>query len=314
MDKNKIKNLTLEKLKNLFPNQKIITKNDIDIIFNNVKILDKSSISKILNILIKKIKNDKPKNVEENNTIADLLSYAKEIPKIESLEIIDNPQKKEIYNNQLEKSNKTLNEYNDQLKKNLQDPKSDTVYTPLKLNIKESEGKIETQYVILDSKDRDLEEFPNANNYSINFDEDITNKKGFIKGKLINIKSIELIDCIIINDFPDKNYPYILVNIEEIFGKSLGSNSYLSNSFCKLSSYTTSGIYRYYNFKNTNYNPKIIFDVNKSFEKFTVSFLSPSGELINFEDNDNKDLTKNSLTFKIEIEKFNLQDKFPDYS
>ena len=100
MDKSKIKNLTLEKLNNLFPTQKIITKNDIDIIFNNVKVLDKASISKILNILIKKIKSEKPKNIENNNSIADLLSHAKEIPKIESLEIIENPQKNEIYNNQ----------------------------------------------------------------------------------------------------------------------------------------------------------------------------------------------------------------------
>ena len=61
MDKSKIKNLTLEKLNNLFPTQKIITKNDIDIIFNNVKVLDKASISKILNILIKKIKSENPR-------------------------------------------------------------------------------------------------------------------------------------------------------------------------------------------------------------------------------------------------------------
>lgn len=317
MDKNKIKNVTFEKLNQLFPNQTIITKNDIDIIFNNIQVLDKSSISKILNVFISKIKsNYSIKTQNHDDSLEALMTYASDIPKIDILENIDDKKKKnENYNKQLQNSNKKLNEYNKQLNENITKDEDEGdgdkyMYNPDKYKINKPE-KFETKYIILDSKDRDLDEFPESNRYSIYFDDDTKGKKGFIKGKLINIKSIELIECIIINDFPDNNVPYILVNIEEIFGKSMGTNSVLSKSFCKLSSYTISKDYRYYNFKNTNYNPKITFDINKSFEKFTVSFLSPEGDLIKFDENK---ATINSLTFKIEIEKFNLQDKFPDYS
>ena len=168
-------------------------------------------------------------------------------------------------------------------------------------NFVKTSDKLKSKLIILDSKDRDTETYPNSNNYTINFSKDNT-KNGYVNDILDNIQSIELLECIITNSIMSDS-PYILLEVEELSGSSFGTNKFINNSFATLSTYQNIGNYRYYSFQDKPVRPKITFDINKYLDKLTISFRDSHGKLLEFDENSN---SQNSVTFNIIYEKLNL--------
>jgi len=154
-----------------------------------------------------------------------------------------------------------------------------------------------TFMISIDSKDRNKEKFPNQNEFSINFgsnmnnvdinnlNDDFKQEEGFINKKLNKIKSIKLISIIIPYKTFDgdqiDNYPYLLLDIDELGGNYEGSNKSLSESFAKIFFDLKSN--NWCSFTNNlnhnfikNFNPVI--DINK----LTFRFKKPDGTLFNF--------------------------------
>ena len=179
-------------------------------------------------------------------------------------------------------------------------------------------------YVIIDSKDRDIERFPSPNNYVIDFaPTDYTTgneRKGYIRRAFHNVMSIELISCLFLNsssqpDASDTVAPpsYVMLEIPELSGDIHGTNTGLSNSFDVLTTYTTQGNYKYYNLPNNggpatmikNYEPRI------SINRLTIKFLLPSGELYQFgESNNTNTNTVNQIILKIKQKKHSFNTSF----
>tara|TARA_B100001250_G_C19793152_1_gene787488 strand:- start:674 stop:1828 length:1155 start_codon:yes stop_codon:yes gene_type:complete len=176
----------------------------------------------------------------------------------------------------------------------------------------ERETKDKVYYISIDSNDRNMQKWPNPNNYQINFEPiSISNSEeqsGFINKSFNNVKSVELIQAIIpIHSNNGDNYdllPYILLEIEELGAVYEGTNDYTSKTFAKLIFDKIIGSYRY---SSNNNSILKIFNPRIALNKFTVKFRKPNGELYNFGEyisNSNieemgKIKPNNILTFKI---------------
>jgi len=165
------------------------------------------------------------------------------------------------------------------------------------INIDSSEEVYTPKIIIIDSKDRNIDLYPLASEYSFNLYNNNDNK-GILNNNIKYIKSIELLECILLDNI-DGDLPYILLEFDEIYGNLCGTNKHINNSFAKLSSYKTINNYRYYNFDFDI--PKYIFDVRKNIDKLTIKLKDPEGNLIKF-----KSTGQNSIKLKIMHQKINL--------
>ncbi len=129
------------------------------------------------------------------------------------------------------------------------------------------------KFLVINSKDRNVTDYPNSNHFCIFFDDTFK-----------NISKIELIQAII----PDKNSvtsePYLLLNIDEISETMYANDKYISDSFAVLQlckPITTGGfiniekrihenVVKYYN------TPK------SSLSKMTIKIMTTSGSLFDF--------------------------------
>ena len=147
-------------------------------------------------------------------------------------------------------------------------------------------------YIIIDSKDRDRNKFKHANDYEIELP--ISMK----------IKSIELIDVIILKSDKDimssdnrKQYPYLLLEINNLKSNIIGTNNTLNSSFAILRKFDSDSKFKYYN----DINIKKTIKQNKLLDKLHIKFKIPTGELFNFGFHNNMSIeTVNLLRFKIE--------------
>jgi hypothetical protein len=179
--------------------------------------------------------------------------------------------------------------------------------------IKEETGEW-IYYLVIDSKDRDMNIFKTPSEYTIRFSPPSFNNKdvrtGFVDRILHNVKSIELIKCAFldtsnISDASDSNNqepPYIMLEIEEFGTNHNGTNQFLNKSLAVLDSYTKQGKYKYYHVIYNDepminrFNPRITID------KMTIRFRLPDGTLYNFGNSNNTNLTTvNYLLFKINV-------------
>lgn len=85
-------------------------------------------------------------------------------------------------------------------------------------------------YLMIDSRDRDRNIYPNPNNYTIQFDNGID---GNIQEKFRNIVSIQLVDGHV-PDAVTASQPYITLDIPELHSTYAGTNNHLSNTFAVL--------------------------------------------------------------------------------
>ena len=140
----------------------------------------------------------------------------------------------------------------------------------------------------------------------------------------MNVKSIELIDCILkdTSTFTNasnngSNFPYILLEIDELGSMFEGTNNELSKSFAILKNYTETNGFFYYNLVGNSSNDSLIkyFYPNKSLSKLTIKFKTPDGSLFNFGDEaTSSSSTINKLVFRIVVSQKNLTTQFMDKS
>lgn len=145
-------------------------------------------------------------------------------------------------------------------------------------------------FVSIDSQDRNLNLWPNPNNYSIDFGgvhNNVTQltTDGYVNRIFKNIESIELISVIVPKygngNVHINNYPYLLLEVDELPGIYEGSNENVSNAFAKLRFQTDLGYYKECTFNQAERFIKK-FNPTRTLNKITVSFKEPSGNLYDF--------------------------------
>lgn len=192
--------------------------------------------------------------------------------------------------------------------------------------------KAKEYFVSIDSKDRNFEQWPNANEFCIDFG-GIHNTRtqalhdGYVSRTYTNVESVELIS-VVVPKYSDtgnhiNNFPYLLLEIDELAGIYDGSNKHVSNAFAKLRFQTDLGYFKEYTLNGgerfvKQFHPRI------SLDRMTIRFKTPSGELYRFgtvlnpttvsntpnsssDVNDSSDLNHNS-SLNSKLEQLLLQD------
>lgn len=150
-------------------------------------------------------------------------------------------------------------------------------------------------YIIIDSKDRDINKNPNPNDFVIEFSPSSGSNSpsnGYIDRGLGNIASIELLDVMILDtslladssDSSGSSYPYLLLNIDELGGNYFGTNNNLTKSFAILKNYTKTDSYKYYSLlgDTSDMSTKKVFNPRINLTRLTVQILKPDGTLFDF--------------------------------
>ena len=187
-----------------------------------------------------------------------------------------------------------------------------------------SEDREFNYYIIIDSKDRDYTKNPNPNNFVIEFSPSSgpdAPTSGYIDRGLGNIISIELLDVMVLNtsslsdssDAGDASYPYLLLNIDELGGNYLGTNTNLTKSFAILKDYSVTDSYKYYSMLGdaSDMSTKKVFNPRINLTRLTVQILKPDGELFNFgSSSDSTSNTVVNLSMRVTTLQKNLATQF----
>ena len=179
--------------------------------------------------------------------------------------------------------------------------------------IKEETGEW-VYYLVIDSKDRDMNIYKSPSEYTIRFSPPSFNntnvRTGFVDRIMHNVKSIELIKCAFLDtstspdasDYNNIEPPYIMLEVEEFGTNHNGTNQHLNKSLAILDSYEKQGKYKYYHVIYNDepminrFNPRVTID------KMTIRFRLPDGSLYSFGNSNNTNLTTvNYLLFKINV-------------
>lgn len=185
-------------------------------------------------------------------------------------------------------------------------------------------------YLAIDSKDRDIDKFPNPNGFIIELaptsQGNSTQNRGYIDRAFGNIESCELLNVIIrdTSDQPDSSdtggiqFPYLLLQFEELQQNYFGTNNNLTRTFAILTEYNkpTGSKYKYYNMVGDHadssvikvYNPRI------NLNKITTKLLLPDGSLFNFGSAFTNDTSNTviSVSFRISTIQRNLATQYLD--
>lgn len=153
-------------------------------------------------------------------------------------------------------------------------------YQKIIQDLPQKKNKISTQCILIDSRHRNKNNYPNTNNFVVSFNPDPsatgaiinTNIKNIIK---INIESVVLPTIVL-------DHPYIILKIQEINNKNVFStNGFTDDAFAILipeKSTTTSS------FVNCSIKHKCqtLKTPLANLKKFTISFYNPNGDLMEF--------------------------------
>ena len=181
-------------------------------------------------------------------------------------------------------------------------------------------------YLMIDSKDRDIDKYPDPNNFIIELSPSNDTSKGYIDRAFGNIKTIELLNIIILDtsDQPDSSdaggieFPYLLLQFDEMQQNFFGTNNSLSKSFAILTEYCkpNNSKYKYYRMIGDSsdatvikyYNPRI------NLSRITTRLLLPNGEPFNFGNvyKDDVNNTVISVSFRLRTIQRNLATQFLD--
>ena len=169
-------------------------------------------------------------------------------------------------------------------------------------------------YLVIDSKDRDMNTYKTPNEYTIRFSppsfSNTDVRHGFVDRILHNVKSIELIKCAFLDtstssdssDYNNQDPAYIILEIEEFGTNHNGTNQFLNKSLAILDSFKKQGKYKYYNVKYNDHAMINRFNPRVTIDKMTVRFRLPDGSLYNFGNSNNTNLaTVNYLIFKVNV-------------
>ena len=280
---NNLHNLLADSLLNninqKFIKQNIITLDIIKEVLTKIDIQDKVKVKYIYNKLIEKIKNN------ENSTKDDISNNI-------------NNDTKDTYNiNNLLPYSKNINQINSE---NIDVKTNKEVSITSNKDLSLDNTSIKIFFLNICNNYRDIKVYPNCFDYSIFFNTTDDNP-GNIKDNLNNIKKLTLCNILLSNSLEDN--PYLLLEIEEIFGQYISNNINLKNTFCILDYYKACNNYRYYKI-----DKEIEFDVPKSFNKLSFKIRNFKGEILN------TDETLMYLTFKLEKMNINFFENYADLS
>ena len=134
--------------------------------------------------------------------------------------------------------------------------------------------------IVVDSRDRDRNLYPNTNRFVVKFD---NNADGNIPCNFHNVESIELVQAILPQSVlsPTTGAPYINMEIQELRDTFQGTNTHLRNLFAFLSPQDVYGdkflSCKFYHSARRVFSPPIA-----SLNKFTIELRHPDGSLFDF--------------------------------
>jgi hypothetical protein len=151
-------------------------------------------------------------------------------------------------------------------------------------------------FIVLDSKDRNRERNTAPNNFTIEFSPASSDQNapsnGYVQRGFGNVSDISISDVIILDtsgysdssDSSGANYPYLLLNFDEINGDNYGTNDNLNKSFVILKNYVTKGSYKYYNLMGSDGSElmKKKFNPRTNLTRLTTNILLPDGTDFDF--------------------------------
>ena len=149
----------------------------------------------------------------------------------------------------------------------------------------EEETKLTSFLISINSKDRDTKLWKCPNEYSINFAPQNGQKNGYINRAFDNVVSVQLVSAI----FPKicengnnlEDYPYIILEIDELGSNYNGTDDYTSKAFAQLTFDLNLGKYKKLVTRNDIEYTKF-FRPRISLNKFTIRIKTPDGKLYNF--------------------------------
>jgi hypothetical protein len=283
-------------LQNFYPNTSLgITVADVDEILKKAEItkknVKKEEITKIIKIL--------RTHIEQALVTKNPVPVPVSVPVQEERKFFD----MEKTNNNMDKLNM---EYYDNLEKMRQQD--------ITINNKKELTKIEERqndkeeiinyFIVIDSHCRNIENYENAADYTVSFTNTRTDMEDSysipINKDLNNVKSIQLMECMISDNLFNGDY-YIILEIEEA-GKNLSSNNQaLNNCFTRLLKYNEiesyKGKYRIYDIPEDAFKE---FTPEKNFSSLSIRLKNSKGELLVFNrEQDGVEPLLNSFKFKI---------------
>ena len=184
-------------------------------------------------------------------------------------------------------------------------------------------------YLVIDSKDRDINIYKSPNEYTIRFSPpSFSNnngdaRTGFVDKILHNVKSIELIKCGFLDtssledssDSSNNAPPYVILEVEEFATQHNGTNQYLNKSLAILDTYEKRDNFKYY---EVIYNDKSMinrFNPRVTIDKMSIKFRLPNGNLYNFGGvNNTSQTTVNYMVFKVVVLQRTLETQYLNQS
>lgn len=164
----------------------------------------------------------------------------------------------------------------------------------------EEETKAKSFLISINSKDRDKKIWKCPNEYSISFAPQSGQKLGYINRAFDNVVSVQLVSAIFPKNCKNgdnlEDYPYIILEIDELGSNYNGTDDFTSKAFAQLTFDLDLGKYKKLVTRNDieykkNFNPRV------SLNKFTLRIKTPDGKLYNFGNKDSEENCKNDKNF-----------------
>ena len=147
--------------------------------------------------------------------------------------------------------------------------------------------------ISIDSRDRNISKFNNPNEFKIDFTPDnlqTDSLNGYISTKFENVISVQLISAIFPKEIKDGNsledYPYIILEIDELGSSYKSTNNNSSKAFAQLTFDIDIGKFKKL-VARTDSEYKKNFNHRISLDSFTLRIKIPNGDLYNFGPNKN---------------------------
>ena len=153
-------------------------------------------------------------------------------------------------------------------------------------------------HVLVDSKDRDMENWPNNNPFHFSLGPSSVNlssqdQSNSIYRSFADVYSITVKKIIL--PYTALTHPYLLLVINELGSNISGTNNFMNNSFGILTNPTIVGNYSYYEFKE-NFESVVnsgqeshmtkLFSPRIEISRLTFNIQAPDGIIVDFENND----------------------------
>ena len=151
-----------------------------------------------------------------------------------------------------------------------------------------------SNFVLVDSNDRDINKYPTHSSFSFQFGQSnsssvqfgVPNYKPHVKRKFTEVEYVAIKRVII----PSTNdeLPYLLLKIPELGEAIYGSNDIISSSFCYLTNGVSKGNFIIYEFENLNEESDNqamkVLNPRAEISRLTFELTKPNGDAVVFTD------------------------------